>query len=468
MLQEKIFRWRWEIVLTACVAVSVTMLVVSEIGHARVRANYSAALESMRVDTQLGRLIRKLADAETGQRGFLLTRREQYLVPYTAALPEIQSIVDQLTRYYARGNDADRQARMSTVAELVGQRLGEMEITVKLAAAGKWEPAIRIVATDIGKQRMDDVRDVIDELQRAEQVNISESVENLRGSLQLSRLSIAAVTALNILLLVILVRWLKQDARRSVERETALERLVRDRTDQLRQLASHLQDVAETEKTRLGRELHDELGAILTATKMDLAWVQGKLAPGQSTLGDKLGRAMKNLDQGIQTKRRIIEGLRPTTLASFGLMTAARDLIEQTAEQAGWKVELDLPDTDPDLSEEAEIAMFRILQEALNNAAKYAHATRVQIKLTYAPGIHCWLEIQDNGVGFHQRDVRPKATGLLGMRQRLVARRGKLDIESRPGQGTLIRAVLPLAEDAADVEAYGIANAGGSSDNPDR
>jgi signal transduction histidine kinase len=162
-------------------------------------------------------------------------------------------------------------------------------------------------------------------------------------------------------------------------------------------------------------------------------------------LSDKLERAINNLDQGIKIKRRIIEGLRPTTLASFGLVTAARELVVQAAEQAHWNVTLELPEADPDLPEETEIAMFRILQESLNNAAKYAQASRVRISLMCTQD-HCKLEVEDNGIGFRQRDVRPKAAGLMGMRERLRARGGKLDIETGPGHGTLIRALLPLTQ----------------------
>jgi signal transduction histidine kinase len=96
-------------------------------------------------------------------------------------------------------------------------------------------------------------------------------------------------------------------------------------------------------------------------------------------LAEKLERAARNLDMCIQVKRRIIEDLRPTTLANFGFMTAARELAEQTAERAGWKLNLDLPDDDPELPEETAIALYRILQETLNNAAKYAKATTVRI-----------------------------------------------------------------------------------------
>jgi signal transduction histidine kinase len=215
-----------------------------------------------------------------------------------------------------------------------------------------------------------------------------------------------------------------------------------ERTSQPETLAFHLQEVSELEKTRLARELHDALGSLLTAIKMDVAWVRGRLNADQTVLIDKLERAMKNLDQGIQKKRQIIEGLRPTTLSSFGLVTAARELAEQAANQAGWKLRIDMPEEDPNLPDDAEIALFRTLQEALTNAAKHAKATQVRISLACEPQA-CKLEIDDNGVGFCERDARPNAYGLLGMRQRLAGRGGTLEIISEAGRGTLVRISLP-------------------------
>src|SRR5262249_25702338 len=238
-------------------------------------------------------------------------------------------------------------------------------------------------------------------------------------------------------------RWMKQDWLRARDREQELDRLVRERTSQLANLASYLHAVSETEKTRLGRELHDELGATLTAVKMDGAWTRGKLAPGQGALAEKLERAARNLDMCIQVKRRIIEDLRPTTLANFGLMTAARELAEQTAERAGWQLKLELPDEDPPLTEETAIALFRILQETLNNAAKYAKATTVRISLVCGLS-ECAVEIEDDGVGFDPLNVRAKASGLLGMKQRVEPHGGRFYVASHPGKGTLVRVTVPL------------------------
>jgi signal transduction histidine kinase len=176
---------------------------------------------------------------------------------------------------------------------------------------------------------------------------------------------------------------------------------------------------------------------------MDIAWVRGRLGEEHAALHQKLARVIQHLDQGIVAKRRIVEGLRPSTLSTFGLATAARELTEQVAERAGWEVGMELPEIEPQLPEDVEIALFRVLQESLTNATKYAQATRVRVLLGCEP-LHCRLEVEDNGRGFRAGEMRSGAQGLFGMRQRTEARGGSLHVLSAPGSGTLIRALLPL------------------------
>jgi signal transduction histidine kinase len=440
---KKPLHLRWKILLGVCIVASGSLIALSEIGYVRVDREYTTAVESIRNYSKLEQLGRKLVDAESGQRGYLLTHDPIYLEPYNAAVPLIKGLLDDLTAYYSEGNVVD--PRLNTLIGFVAQKLGGLEVNVTLARQNKWAEAAAILKTGRGKEQMDGVRAIIDQLQKEQQEISNASIEQVRYSIQLSRWTITVLVILNSLLHILVFIWLRREAKLSAERELILDHSINERTEQLALLATHLQEISEAEKTRMGRELHDELGAILTATKMDLGWVLSKIPSGEEMLSDKLERAINNLDQGIKIKRRIIEGLRPTTLASFGLVTAARELVVQAAEQAHWNVTLELPEADPDLPEEAEIAMFRILQESLNNAAKYAQASRVRISLMCTQD-HCKLEVEDNGIGFRQRDVRPKAAGLMGMRERLRARGGKLDIETGPGHGTLIRALLPLTQ----------------------
>jgi signal transduction histidine kinase len=236
----------------------------------------------------------------------------------------------------------------------------------------------------------------------------------------------------------------KRDWRVASERQQLLDRDV----SELDSLASRLHAAAEAERSALARELHNELGTLLTASKMDLAWVRGRLGEEHAASHEKLARVVHHLERGIVATRRIVEGLRPSTLSDFGLATAARELTEQVAERAGWQLELDLPDADPRLAEDIEIALFRVLQESLTNAAKYAQASVLRVSLVCGMR-QCRLEIEDDGRGFFLAEVGCDAQGLTGMRQRTEAHGGKLQIRSAPGEGTRIRAVLPLSSGRA-------------------
>ena len=437
-------RWRWEAGLAACVIVALGVLALWESGHQRLSSGYSLGLRSMWASSRLGELRALVVDAETGQRGYLLTGRDSYLAPYERALRQLAAVESELRDYYDEQNDKSSHDRFAVVIAEIGSRLKEMDFTIRLARDGRQQQSLDLLSTDIGLIRMGQIKDGLEELQARERDRTTMRVDEWRKSLAFSRLGVAALTVLNVVLLVVILRWLKQHWRRGEERALELDRQVRERTEQLAHLSAYLQETRDNEKTLLGRELHDELGAILTATRMDLLWVRGHLAPEQSELLDKLRRAMSNLDQGIAIKRRIIEDLRPSILSNFGLMTATRVIAEQAAERSGWALELDLPPIDPELDEDVEIAMFRILQETLDNAAKYARATRVKIGLHGVAGESCRLEIEDNGVGFDSRNIGAECHGLAGMRQRLESRHGRLDVRSEPGKGTRVQATLPL------------------------
>ena len=444
-------RWRWELALAGSILICVTVLFASEIGHQRLQTGYTSALTEMRVSARLAELLGYVADAETGQRGFLLTKRDNYLDSYRAVQPKIAALSAELRDYFQRSADPQAPRDFAVLVRLIGEKTSEMELTINLVREGRLEAAGEITGSNIGKEKMDQIRSLVTSLQQRERVRTAAMIGSWEFDRNISRFAVALVVALNIVLLGVLFRWLKRDwaleQRKKedlLEEQARLDRLVAERSAQLETLAIHIQQVSENEKSALARELHDELGSILTASKMDVAWVRQHLTPEQAPLAEKLARALKNLDQGVQAKRRIIENLRPTSLTSFGLVVALNEYADQVQEQNGWEMELDLPEDDVTLPEDASIALFRITQEALTNAAKYARAKHIRISLQ-CDGHTAALEIEDDGVGFVRGEVRPKSHGLAGMRQRMMGLNGALEIDSAPGCGTRVRARLPLA-----------------------
>jgi signal transduction histidine kinase len=154
---------------------------------------------------------------------------------------------------------------------------------------------------------------------------------------------------------------------------------------------------------------------------------------------------MAHVDQGIQIKRRLIEDLRPTILLNLGLAEALTQLTEDVGTRNGWHTEVSLPDEMPQLTDDAAIALYRIVQESLTNASKYAHATTVSVALDASEeGVR--LRVRDNGRGFPADIERRRMVGhhgLLGMEQRAIALGGTLTIDSMPGGGVTIIVELP-------------------------
>jgi signal transduction histidine kinase len=274
----------------------------------------------------------------------------------------------------------------------------------------------------------------------------------------LSRIGVSGMTLLSLLVFVLFLRKSRAlDAQRAEQQEEMraerdrLEVEVRRRTAELTQLARHLQTAREDERARLARDLHDELGALLTAAKLDVARMRPKLQVEAPDLMQRLSHLTETLNSGIALKRRIIEDLRPSTLDQLGLVPALEILCRETSERLGVPIELAL-DPAVKLPASAQLTAFRLVQEALTNMAKYAHATQatVTLKREYAQALVC---VTDNGQGFDPARMTMGSHGLLGMRFRVEAERGQLQLHSAPGQGTEVRAWLPLkAEDRDEGE----------------
>ncbi|RZI70919.1 MAG: sensor histidine kinase, partial [Variovorax sp.] len=219
-----------------------------------------------------------------------------------------------------------------------------------------------------------------------------------------------------------------------------LETQVRERTASLAQLATHLQQVREEERGHLARELHDELGALLTAAKLDVARLKSKLADHPQEIAQRLQHLTETLNSGIALKRRIIEDLRPSSLANLGLTAALEILAREFSERSGIEIATSVEAVD--LDESGQLTIYRLVQESLTNVGKYAEATQVDISVRSYSN-HVEVEIKDDGRGFDPQAARPSTHGLAGMRHRVEAAGGRFTVASRPGAGTRVTAVLP-------------------------
>jgi signal transduction histidine kinase len=265
------------------------------------------------------------------------------------------------------------------------------------------------------------------------------------------------MTALSLLALFMYLRQTSALVAQRAERNRVikaerdqLEIEIKTRTRQLIELTSHLQSVREDERALLARELHDELGALLTSAKLDVARLKSRLGTMTPEVTERIQHLTESLNNGIALKRRIIEDLRPSSLSNLGLVAALDILITEWSARTEVAVETELKPVR--LLESGELTVYRLVQEALTNISKYAKASRVQVRLAAQDGV-AHIAVRDNGVGFDPDRPRASVHGLLGMRYRLESEGGRLVLNSRPGQGTLIEAEIPEVEPGADTAA---------------
>jgi signal transduction histidine kinase len=243
----------------------------------------------------------------------------------------------------------------------------------------------------------------------------------------------------------------REDRRRSmVDDKRRLENEVEERTAELSELSNYLQRVREDEKSKLARDIHDELGGILVSAKMDVAWVEERMKKKDSEATAKLERALQALDEGVQIKRRIIEELRPTLLDNLGLAAAVDWQVHEVCDRAGLACNIATPSDDSAIAPQVSIALYRILQEALTNIVKYAKAKNVSVDLGLTQDTVTLL-IEDDGIGIPE-DAQDNllSHGIAGMRQRVRALHGDFAIARRPEGGTVIEVNIPTGRSPAE------------------
>jgi len=233
----------------------------------------------------------------------------------------------------------------------------------------------------------------------------------------------------------------KQERQRLVQIEhERLEVEVARRTEQLVKLALHIETAREEERARLARDLHDELGSLLTSAKLDAARIRTRVTGAAPEALEPLMQLVSKLNSGIALKQDIIENLRPSALANLGLATTLDILASDFAKRSGVQVQCALSPVR--LGANAELVVYRVVQEAITNVSKYARASQLTLGLSAVDG-QVELTVQDDGIGFDTATATDSAYGLLGMRVRVEAENGTLTVASWPKRGTLIRVRLP-------------------------
>jgi signal transduction histidine kinase len=235
------------------------------------------------------------------------------------------------------------------------------------------------------------------------------------------------------------------------ERHGAEERL-RNSNEQLRALTAHLQHVREEERTRIARQVHDELGQALTLLKLDLSWLAGHLPKASRTLQEKARTLADGIDATIQTVRRISTELRPGILDDLGLVAAIEWQAQEFQLRTGIRCATRTTAAETMWNQNLTTAFFRIFQETLTNIVRHAGASRVRVTLT-EEGDRLVLVVQDNGRGISEAEIASgKSIGLIGMRERAALLAGEVGFAGVAGEGTTVTVSIPLSASQNPVE----------------
>ncbi len=430
----------------ACIA-AVAMLFISE-------ASYWQSVNGLQ-NLGLGRdvreriigLERSLLDAESGQRGYLLTQNKDYLQAYNQVLIDTEAAFTDLDAVY-QDSPAAREV-LGKLHAATGAKLSELALTIRMQDEGRSAAVVDMVRSNIGKEQMDEVRQLSSKLLALAATSVAASRAALYRTLLLSRTGMAALAALSLLALYLYRRQsgLQLAHEQALKRLVQVERdrlggLVIQRTTELTELTRHLLTAREDERARLARNLHDELGALLTAAKLDAARIRSRLAGREPDALERLAHLVTTLNSSIALGRSIIEDLRPSTLSNLGLVATLEILAREFGEQAGVVVHCALSPVR--LLPVTELVVYRAVQEALTNIGKYAHPRQVWLTLE-AVGDTVQVSVRDDGVGFDCSQTSSSSFGLLGMRFRVEAASGALSVTSAPGQGTCVQLTLPSA-----------------------
>ena len=407
---------------------------------------YPTNANNLRMDN-LEVLNEYIVDADTGVRGFMLTRDSSFLDPYKNGSAKVSEVLKEIKQSYKQYSTRE-QTLVNQLEKLTQQRFLNLGLIVHAIKNNDAEGARKLMYS--GQSLMDEIRNVRQALRKQIVIHQQTAMGQALSKLNLMQgmIYIFGISTITLLIIWFAATQRQQRLRNEfdqilLERNHALEMKVQSRTEELVSLAGYLSNARETEKANLARELHDELGALLTAAKHDTGWVERKLLPDTPpAIRERVARLQETLNSVIALKRDLINNLRPAMLHDLGLLTALRNLAEELANSTDIHVRTELPQIEMSLPEPLALALFRIVQEAFTNSRKYSQATEVLLEL-FEDGDKLILNLYDNGIGFDLNSPTIARHGLAGMKHRAQMLKGTIDLMTAPGKGVLITVEIP-------------------------
>lgn len=453
-------------ILAACVALALVATTQWLVWQERRAADW--AVQSQEVLAALADTRAALVDIQNGHRGFSIEGTQEALQPY---LQGKAAIVQQAARLRELLQDTpEQQAHLARFEQLLPERLATAARIVEARRTAGFEGVARIIATGAATREMAALRAALDAMDRQQEMIFRERSRQQNATLRRLATGGGAITFLLLPalgLLYVQIRRRRAAQQELVESEARLrslnERLeseVVQRTQELRasnadleraklrlqQLSARIVEHEEQERRRVAYELHEDMAQSMTAIRIDL-----ERAQRDADSGKPVSDAIKLLDALIAQTRDMVARLRPTMLDDLGLPEALEGELALQAKRHGWQAHLSVEPPDfPALPPQLATACFRVAQEALSNAARHAHAQRVDARLR-TRGSELELTVEDDGVGFDVErhlaaDSEAESFGLAFMRERARQIDARLEIgRGSEGRGVRVRLVAPLA-----------------------
>jgi signal transduction histidine kinase len=447
-MRENRFGYAGFAVLALAVLLNVVALYTAERGFRELRETAAWVRHTLVAENRVERLYRLAVDAETGQRGYLLTSDSAFLEPYLRSRGQIKERLNEL-RDLTADNPA-QTSRLAKVDALLATRFEQMEQTIALKRDQAEETIRDTLLSRRGNAVMDSLRLVLDEMLAEERAQQDLRLHAFVQDQETVRFVFFVEVAINVVLVVLGVAFLAREAGRrrreihEAQQNTArLAAAVQGRTEELTELSHYLQRLQEDEKSTIARDIHDDLGGRLAAAKIDLQLLADKIGTDHAQQ-PRIARIMAGIDDAVLMKRRIIERLRPTVLDSLGIGPALKWQCTQYSNRWGTACRAELHDENLRLSTDYSTTFYRVAQEALTNISKYANAKNIVLSLLKDKGD--WvLRVVDDGVGIDP-GARHNATphGVVSMRERARAVGGIFSIEGTPGRGTVVEVRVPI------------------------
>ncbi len=429
-------RFVWPLVL----AFAIAGVAITETTYRSSKATMDGAIALTDARIKSAELLQSLSDHEIATHTYLLSGGLSEAERQKATGQKVRRILQEAFDLIQRLDAAGTMSVEAMRAPIVRQ-MERLDAWQQLAATGQQAEARRQSAGFATLRERMEMRDAFDHaLQRTASMQQTARL-SLYDALMRSRLAIYTLMGLTLLAMMLFVRGLRQTDRDKEEEKARLAALVAERTAKLRELADHLVTAREDERARLARELHDEMGGLFTAMKLEFSRLR-RITPMPEAASERLAAVDARLSEGIALKRRIIENLRPSSLDQLGLAPALELLCNDVAATLGVPVHAQVEPVR--VAADVELTIFRLVQESLTNISKYADCSEATVSVRTADAGRVEVAIVDNGRGFDASSVEVGRHGLLGMRFRVESHAGALTIRSAPGTGTVVTALLPV------------------------